>query len=261
MAARACGSCSLAALLSPVKPSRGYHLDPLTPGLAPSGGPGREDLPGPARDHVQKPGRTTAVAHGGQVDNDGDIAVASPGVAPHRGGASRTGAKRAGQSSAPRTSTPLEPVGRLIEDLPGSGQDCVAGGVPGHPQGGCYPRHRHALQGKGPAAPTPPPSVPTRSWAQPGRSCPASTLDGSGCRSSAARVPPAAWVSTPPARRPGAGPPSRGMLPEPRRPCRTEPRSRSARGTPQRLSSRPGAAPPRSLPGRPAPGRSSDQGR
>ena len=160
-----------------------------------------------------------------------------------------------------REPPPLESVGRLVEDLPGSAQDCVAGGVPGHPQGGCCPRHRHALQGKGPAAPTPPPSVPARSWAQPGRSCPASTLDGSGCRSSAARVPPAAWVSTPPARRPGAGPPSRGMLPEPRRPCRTEPRSRSARGTPQRLSSRPGAAPPRSLPGRPAPGRSSDQGR
>ena len=48
MTARACGSSSPAALLNPVKP-----------------------------------GRTTAVAHGGQVDDDGDIAVAPPGVAPY----------------------------------------------------------------------------------------------------------------------------------------------------------------------------------
>ena len=60
-----------------------HHLNPPTPGLAPSGEPGLEDLLGPARDHVQKPGRTTAVAYGGQVDDDGDIAVAPPGVAPH----------------------------------------------------------------------------------------------------------------------------------------------------------------------------------
>ena len=85
MTARACGSCSPAALSSPVKPPRGHHLDPPAPGLAPSGEPGREELPGPARDHVQKPGRTTAVAHGGQVDDDGDTALAPPGAAPHRG--------------------------------------------------------------------------------------------------------------------------------------------------------------------------------
>ena len=83
MTARASGSSSPAALLNPVKPPRGHHLDPPTPGLAPSGEPGPEDLPGPARDHVQKPGRTTAVAHGGQVDHDGDVPVAPPGVAPH----------------------------------------------------------------------------------------------------------------------------------------------------------------------------------
>ena len=49
----------------------------------PSREPGLEDLLGRARDHVQKPGRTTAVTHGGQVDHDGDIPVAPPGVAPH----------------------------------------------------------------------------------------------------------------------------------------------------------------------------------
>ena len=40
-------------------------------------------LLGTARNHVQKPGRTTAVAYGGQVNDHGDIAVAPPGVAPH----------------------------------------------------------------------------------------------------------------------------------------------------------------------------------
>ena len=111
MTARACGSSSPAALLNPVKPPRGYHLDPPTPGLAPSGEPGLEDRLGTTRDHVQKPGRTTAVAHGGQVDHDGDVPVAPPGVAPHRGGTSRTGAKRAGESSTPRTSTPSKRSG------------------------------------------------------------------------------------------------------------------------------------------------------
>jgi len=66
-----------------VKPPRGYHLDPPTPVLVALGEPGLEDLLGPARDHVHKPGRTTAVAYGGQVDDDGDVPVASPGVAPY----------------------------------------------------------------------------------------------------------------------------------------------------------------------------------
>ena len=53
-------------------------------------------LLGPARNHVQQAGRTTAVVYGGQVNDHGDIAVALPGVVPHIGGTSRTGAKRAG---------------------------------------------------------------------------------------------------------------------------------------------------------------------
>ena len=61
----------------------GYHLDPPTPFLVALGEPGLEDLLGPARDHVHKPGRTTAVAYGGQVDQDGDVPVSPPGVAPH----------------------------------------------------------------------------------------------------------------------------------------------------------------------------------
>ena len=66
-----------------MKPPRGYHLDPPTPFLVVLGEPGLEDLLGPAWDHVQQTRRTTAVAYGGQVDHDGDVPVAPPGVAPH----------------------------------------------------------------------------------------------------------------------------------------------------------------------------------
>ena len=111
MTARACGSSSPAALSGPGEAVHGHHLDPPTPVLVALGEPGLEDLLGPARDHVQKPGRTTAVAHGGQVDHDGDVPVAPPGVAPHTGGTSRTRAKRAGESSTPRTSTPSKRSG------------------------------------------------------------------------------------------------------------------------------------------------------
>ena len=83
MTARACGSSSPAALSGPGETVHGYHLDPPTPVLVALGEPGLEDLLGPARDHVQKPGWTTAVAYGGQVDDDGDVPVASPGVAPY----------------------------------------------------------------------------------------------------------------------------------------------------------------------------------
>ena len=96
MTARACGSSSPAALSGPGEPVHGYHLDPPTPVLVALGEPGLEDLLGPARNHVQQLGRTTAVAYGGQVNDHGDIAVALPGVVPHIGGTSRTGAKRGG---------------------------------------------------------------------------------------------------------------------------------------------------------------------
>ena len=106
MTARALGSSSPAALLNPVKPS-----------MATTSTRSRQDSPRAAsqvlrtfltaaRGHVQQASRSHPVAHGGQVDDDGDIAVAPPGVAPHRGGTSRTRAKRAGESSTPRTSTP-----------------------------------------------------------------------------------------------------------------------------------------------------------
>ena len=245
----------------PVKPPRGYHLDPPTPGLAPSGEPGLEDRLGPAWDHVQQPGRTTAVAHGSQVNDDGDIAVAPPGVAPHRGGTSRTRAKRAGESSTPRASTPLNRSGASLRICSARVRIALLAVCQEIPRAAATRQTDMHSRARARSPPTPPPSASAGSWPQPGLSCPASTLDGSGCRRSAARAPPAAWASTPPARGPGAGPPSHGILPERRRLCKRGPQTRSACGTPQWLSSRSGADPPRTVPGRPAPGRSSDQGR
>ena len=102
-----------------------------------------------ARDHAQRPGRTAAVAHEGQVDDDGDIAVTLPGVAPDRGGHLPHGSEARGGIVDAEDLHPLESVGRLVEDLLGSGQDCIVGNMPGDHQGGCYPGNRHALQGKG----------------------------------------------------------------------------------------------------------------
>ena len=195
-----------------MKPPRGYHLNPPTPVLVALGEPGLEDLLGPARDHVQQPGRTTAVAYGGQVNDHGDIPVAPPGVAPH-------------MLIDPEDLYTVEAVRGAGDGLLGSGQYCVVGGVPGVPPGRLLPGRRTWPPGQGPAVPTPPPSGSAAPWAQPGRSCPVSTPGGSGCRPSAARVPPAAWASTPPAHGPDTGPPSHGILPGPRRLCRTGPQT------------------------------------
>ena len=136
-----------------MKPPRGHHLNPPTPFLVALGEPGLEHLLGPARDHVQQPGRTTAVAHGGQVNDHGDIAVAPPGVAPHRGGTSRMRAKRAGESSTPRASTPLNRSGASLRICSARVRIAVLAVCQEFPQGGCYPGDRHALQGKGPQPP------------------------------------------------------------------------------------------------------------
>ena len=232
MTARACGSSSPAALSGPGETVHGYHLNPPTPFLVALGEPGLEHLLGPARDHVQKPGRTTAVAYGGQVDDDGDIAVAPPGVAPH-------------VLIDPENLHTVEAIRVAGDGLLSPSQDCVVGGVPGVPPGRLPPGRPTCTPGQGPAAPTPPPSGSAGSWAQPRWRCPVSTPGGSGCRRSAARAPAAAWVSTPPVRGPGAGPLSHEPAPGRRRPCRTGPQTRPACGTPQWLSSRSGADPPR----------------
>lgn len=56
-------------------------------------------------------------------------------------------------SSTPEHLHPLKPVGGLVEDLLGSGQDRAVGGVPGHPQSGCYPGDGHGLKAQGPQCP------------------------------------------------------------------------------------------------------------
>ena len=149
MTARACGSSSPAALLNPVKPPRGHHLDPPTPGLVPGGEPGPEDLPGPARGHVQQTRRPRLVACGGQVDDHRGRTCrpAWCGVTP-RGHLPHGSEARGGIVSSEDLHT-VEAVRLAGDGLLGPGQDCVVGGVPGDPQGGCYPADRHALQGRG----------------------------------------------------------------------------------------------------------------
>lgn len=108
--------------MNPVKPPRGHHLDPPAPGLVALGEPGLERLLGTTRDHAWQTSRTAVVAHGGQVNDHGDIAVALPGVAPH-------------VLINPEHLDPLEAVRVAGDGLLGSSQDCGVGGVPGDPQG------------------------------------------------------------------------------------------------------------------------------
>lgn len=128
---------------------RGYHFDAPRPGLVPSGEPGLvgASWTGPGPRPEAGPDHCGGVR--GQVDHDGDVLVAPPGVAPHRGGTSRTGAKRAGESDLHT----IEAVRVAGDGLLSPGQDCVVGGVPGDPQGGCHPADRHTLQGKCPQPP------------------------------------------------------------------------------------------------------------
>ena len=149
MTARASGSSSPAALLNPVKPPRGHHLDPPTPGLVPGGEPGPEDLPGPARGHVQQTRRPRLVACGGQVDDHRGRTCrpAWCGVTP-RGHLPHGSEARGGIVDSEDLHT-VEAVRLAGDGLLGLAQDCVVGGGPGDPQSGCYPTDRHALQGKG----------------------------------------------------------------------------------------------------------------
>ena len=71
---------------SALEPGESIHsddLDTLTPRVGLGGQPGFEHLFGAARDHVQEPGGTAAVADGRQVQDDGDIFVSVGGVAPY----------------------------------------------------------------------------------------------------------------------------------------------------------------------------------
>ena len=68
------------------RPGEPIHCDDLN-ALAPRAGlggqPGFEDPLGSARDHVQKPGGTTAIMDGRHIQDDSDVPVAIGGVSPH----------------------------------------------------------------------------------------------------------------------------------------------------------------------------------
>ena len=70
-----------------LKPGEFIHCDDLdaaAPRVGLGGQPGFEDLLGAARDHVQEPGGTAAVADGCQVQDDGDDScLRRGGVAPY----------------------------------------------------------------------------------------------------------------------------------------------------------------------------------
>ena len=203
MTARALGSSSPTALLNPAKPPRGHHLNALFPRLVPGGEPGPEDLPGPARSHVQQTRWPRLVAYGGgRSMMTAGVLVAFFAVTPHTGGTSRTRAKRARGIIDPKDLYAVEAVRGAGDGLLDLGRECVVGGVPGDPQGSCYPADRHALQGKGP-------QPPLHCRAGQPRSGPAK-VEASCLHTRRQRVQ---------AKR--------------RRPCRRGPRTRSAYGTPQ----------------------------
>ena len=77
------------------------------------------------------------------------------------------GAKRAGESSTPEHLNPLEPVGRLVEDLLGPGQDRGWWWRTRPLPERLLPRRPTRTHSPGHAASTPPPSGSAALWAQP----------------------------------------------------------------------------------------------
>lgn len=67
----------------PAKPVHRDNLDSLTPPVGLAGKPLFERLLGTARDHVQQSRRASLIVDGGQVDDDRDVPVLAPGMAPY----------------------------------------------------------------------------------------------------------------------------------------------------------------------------------
>jgi hypothetical protein len=107
--------------LEPGEPVHRDHLHAVAPGFVAVGEPGLERLLGAALDHVQQPGRPSAVTDPGQVDDHGDVLVAAAGVPPHV-------LIDADDLDA------VEP-GRVVDqDALAFGQHRVVGGAPRHPE-------------------------------------------------------------------------------------------------------------------------------
>ncbi len=80
--ATASGSSSLVAVLETGEPVHSNHLDAVAPGRVSLAEPGLEHLLRSALDHIQQPRRTGTVPDRRQVDDHGDVPIASAGVAP-----------------------------------------------------------------------------------------------------------------------------------------------------------------------------------
>ena len=182
-------------------------------------------------------------------------------VTPHTGGTSRTRAKRARGITDPKDLYAVEAVRGAGDGLLSPSQDCVVGGVPGDPQGGCYPGDRHALQGKG----TQPPLHRRVGQPGPGLSQGGGVLSPHPAAVGAGEAPQAYHqLRGPPPHRhvgqaPGHRPTSLPLGPaglaerilEPDRHATVDHRALGCEV----------AGPPRSAPGHPGPGSSSDRGR
>ena len=81
--ATASGSSSVVAVLEARKPVHRDDLDTVAPRLRSVIEPLLERLLGAALDHVEQPCGACAVTDTGQVDDHGDVLVATPSVAPH----------------------------------------------------------------------------------------------------------------------------------------------------------------------------------
>ena len=71
----------MVAVLEAGEPVHRDDLDRVAPGLRALTQPLLERLLGSSFDHVQQPGRAGPVTVTGEVDDDGDVRVAAPGVA------------------------------------------------------------------------------------------------------------------------------------------------------------------------------------
>ena len=105
------------------------NLNTLAPDARLGGQPGLEDLFGAARDHVQEPGGTTAIADGSQVQDDGDVFVAVGSMTPH-------------VFIHPDDTHAFEPGWIVDERALAFAQDSGISGIPGHSQGLGDARHR-----------------------------------------------------------------------------------------------------------------------
>ena len=122
----------------------------------------------------------------------------------------------------------IEAVKVAGDGLLGPSQDCVAGGVPGDPQGGCHPGDRHALQGKGPQPPLHRRAGQPRPWLSQGRG----VLSPHPAAVGAGEAPQAHHqLRGSPSHRYVGQAPSHEPAPGRRRPCRTGPQTRSAYDT------------------------------